>query len=137
MVGVDSDIDCRQIFRITEEEVRAIEVGDSEKYFALLSADAVFMPPNVAAKTGDDLRNWMRDFLERVSINLHHFAHGETIVCGDLACHAYTCSWTAAPRSGGTGTLMFFKGMHVLQRHPDGSWKITRNIWNTDPKPDQ
>ena len=68
------------------------------------------MPPNAAAKSGDDLRNWLRDFLEQFSIKFHHFAHGETILRDDFACHAYSCSWTAAPRSGGTGALMFLQG---------------------------
>lgn len=137
MVEIESTLDCQEIFRITQEEVSAIEAGDIGKYLSVLSPDAVFMPQNVAAKSGDDLRNWLRDFLEQVSIKLQHFAHGETIIRDDFACHAYSCSWTAVPRSGGTATLMFFKGMHVLRRQPDGSWKIARNIWNTDPKPEK
>lgn len=136
MVGVETDIDCEQVFRITEEEARAIESGDIENYLSTLSPDAVFMPQNVTAKAGDDLRNWLRQFVEQFKIKLHHFAHGETTIREDLACHVYTCSWTATPRSGGSGTLMSFKGMHVLRRQPDGSWKIVRNIWNSDPQPD-
>lgn len=135
MVDVGSDLDCQRVFAVTEEERAAIEAGDIDRYLALLSDDAVFMPQNASAKTGDELRQWLRDFLERITIKYLKFAHGETIIRDDLACHAYTCRWTAVPKSGGEPTSMSFKGMHVLRRQLGGSWRISRSIWNTDPAP--
>lgn len=133
MTDTGPDRDRQQVFAATEEEVAAVEAGDIHRYLALLSDDAVFMPQNAAAKTGDDLRSWLRDFLDRVTIKYLQFAHGETVIRDDLACHAYTCTWTAAPKSGGPPARMSFKGLHVLRRQPDGSWKISRSIWNSDP----
>ncbi len=133
MIGGELDHDRRQVCALTEAEAAAIEAGDTDTYLSLLSDDAAFMPPNVATKTGDDLRQWLRDFLQRVAIKYVDFVHGETLIREDLACHEYTCRWTATPKSGGTPTLMSFKGMHVLRRQPGGSWKISRSIWNTDP----
>jgi ketosteroid isomerase-like protein len=133
MISVDWDRDRQHVFALTEAEATAIESGEADAYFSLLSEDAVFMPPNVASKTGEELRQWLRDFLERVTIKYVEFAHGETVIREDLACHAYTCRWTATPRSDGPPTSMAFKGMHVLRRQPGGSWKISRSIWNTDP----
>jgi ketosteroid isomerase-like protein len=135
MADAASELDRRQIFAVTEEEKAAIEAGDIRRYLALLSDDAVFMPQNVHSKTGDELRAWLADFLERVKITYLDFVHGETIIRGDLACHAYTCSWTAVPNSGGQPTLMHFKGLHVLRKQPGGPWRISRSIWNTDPAP--
>ncbi len=135
MVDTASDLDRQQIFAVTEEEKTAIEAGDIHRYLALLSEDAVFMPQNVYVKTGDELRRWLADFLERIMIKYIDFVHGETIIRGDLACHTYTCSWTAMPRSGGEPTLMSFKGMHVLRKQPGRPWRISRSIWNTDPAP--
>ncbi len=133
MISVELDSDRQQVYALTEAEVTAIEDGAADSYFALLSDDAVFMPPNVAAKSGDDLRQWLRDFLERVTIKYVDFTHGETVIREDLACHIYVCRWTATPKSGGSPILMSFKGMHVLRRQPGGPWKISRSIWNTDP----
>ncbi len=133
MISIESDRDRQQVFALTEAEATAIEAGEADGYFALLSEDAVFMPPNVSSKTGDDLREWLRGFLERVTIKYVEFAHGETVIREDLACHAYTCRWTATPRSGGPPTSMAFKGMHILRRQRGGSWKISQSIWNTDP----
>jgi ketosteroid isomerase-like protein len=133
MADVAPDLDCKQVFAVTEEERTAIEAGDINRYLALLSDNAVFMPQNTTAKTGSELRLWLRDFLERMSIKYDTYTHEETIIRDDLACHAYTCSWTAVPKSGGTPSLMSFKGLHVLRRQVDGSWMISRSIWNTDP----
>jgi ketosteroid isomerase-like protein len=135
MVDAASELDRRQIFAVTEEEKAAIEAGDLQRYLALLSDDAVFMPQNVHTKSGDELRRWLAEFLERVTIEYHDFAHRETIIRGDLAYHAYTCSWTAAPKSGGEPTWLYFKGVHVLRKQAGGPWKIFRSIWNTDPVP--
>jgi ketosteroid isomerase-like protein len=137
MVDAASEQDRQQIFAVTDEEKAAIEADDIGRYLALLSDDAIFMPQNVRTKTGDELRRWLAEFLERVTIKYHDFAHGETIIRGDLAYHAYTCSWTAVPKSGGQPTLMYFKGVHLLRKQPGGAWKISRGIWNADPAPGQ
>ena len=133
MSDYDPDSNVRDIFAITEEEAAAIEAGDIDRYVAVLSDDAVFMPQNVDSKTGDDLRQWLRDFLNRVTIKYVEFAHGETVIRDDLACHAYTCRWTATPKSGGAASVMSFKGLHVLRRHAGRHWRISRSIWNTNP----
>lgn len=135
MIEKRSDVETGAILRITEEEVGAIETGDAERYLSLLSEDAVFMPQNETSKTGDELRAWLRAFLDQVAIHYTRFTHGETIVRDDVAFHAYSCAWTATPKRAGNPRSLSFKGMHVLRREPNGSWKIAVSIWNTDPEP--
>ena len=131
---MDLDSEQEQVFAVTEGEVRAIESSKIENYLPLLSDDVVFLPPNLERKTGVPLRAWLRDFLNDVFTQNVEFAHGETVIRGDRACHEYTCSWTATRKTGGTPVSMSFKGLHVLRRQLCGQWKINRNIWNTDPK---
>ena len=133
MTDADFDRDSQQVFSVTEEERAAVEAGDINKYLSLLSDDVIFLPQNVDTKTGADLRQWLREFLGRVSIHYLEFAHGETVIRDDLACHEYICRWIAMPKSGGQPALTSFKGMHVLRRQRNGLWKISRNIWNTNP----
>jgi ketosteroid isomerase-like protein len=135
MSNSGTDAERGKIFAVTEAETKAIEAGNLDAYLSLLTDDAVFFPQNDSAKSRDELRQWLRDFLQRVAIKYADFNHGETIVRDDLACHFYTCGWTAVARSGGQPARMAFKGMHILRRQPDGSWKISRSIWNTDPAP--
>ena len=135
MIETSLDVERQEVLKRTEDEICAIESGDIERYLSLLSRSAVFMPQNQTAKTGDELRAWLRDFLDRVSIRYTRFAHGETIVRDDIAIHAYTCAWTATPKSTGDPRSTAFKGMHVLRRESDGAWRIAVSIWNTDPEP--
>ena len=125
--------EIQRVWAVTEEEKAAIEADDISRYLALLAGDAVFMPPGSASKSGDELRAWLAEFLSRVAIHYSEFIHGETLVRDDLAYHAYTCSWTAAPKSGGPPATMWFKGVHILRRQTSGEWKIWRSIWNADP----
>jgi ketosteroid isomerase-like protein len=122
-----------EVLRITEEEARAIEAGDIEDYLALLSPDVAFMPQNAPIKSGEELCRWMAEFLRRMTVHYQDLIHLETIVRDDLAYHAYACRWTATPKSGGEPVTTSFKGVHLLRRQQDGSWKIARSIWNTDP----
>jgi ketosteroid isomerase-like protein len=133
MPETQTDRDVRSIFTLTEEEAAAIAAGDLARYLSLLAVDAVFMPPNSSERTGQDLRQWLGEFLQNVEIEYHSLHHGETLVAGDAAWHVFTCSWTASPRSNPQPALLHFKGVHLLRRQPDGSWKITREIWNVSP----
>ena len=127
------DTNVPAILAVIKEEAAAIAAGDLTRYLPLLADDAVFMPPNSHEKKGQELRRWLGEFLREVAIEYHSFRHGETLVAGDLACHVFTCSWTATPRSAPKPSTLHFKGIHMLRRQADGSWKISREIWNLSP----
>jgi uncharacterized protein (TIGR02246 family) len=130
---IDSDVQA--IFALVDAEAAAIAAGDISRYLSLLTEDSVFMPPNSPERTGRDLHEWLGEFLRNVAIEYRSLQHGETLVAGDLACHIFACSWTASPKSDPKPTLMRFKGLHLLRRQPDGSWRIAREIWNLSPAP--
>jgi len=134
MVDMGSDFDRQRIIAVADEEVNAIRTGDIDRYLTILTDDAMFMPPNLLPKTGDELRLWLRAFLERVTVEYLHFEHGETVVAGNFAFHEYACSWKTTPREGGQPTIAHFKGLHIVKRLPDGSWKLAKGIWNSNPE---
>ena len=84
MVGYGSERDRLQVIAAAEEETSAIATGDAERYFAILTDDAVFMPPNSLPKTGEELRQWLREFLSQVAVEYLQSVHGQTVVSGDL-----------------------------------------------------
>jgi ketosteroid isomerase-like protein len=92
------------------------------------------MAPNVAAKTGTELRQWLNDFLRSVSVQWLKFVHVETVAVGDFAFHVFACSWRVTPKAGGESKVLHFKGLHVLRRGADGVWRIHREIWNMNPE---
>lgn len=135
MVDTTSEADRRRINAIAGQEAAEIEAGDFKRYLALLSDDALFMPPNVLPKAGDELREWLRDFLERYSVEYLKLTDDETVVEGSLAYHRFTYGWKVTPKAGGETKVGHGKGLHILRRQPDGAWKIFREIWNAIPAP--
>ncbi len=134
MVDMSPDFDRQHVIAVADEEASAIRTGDIDRYLAILTEDAMFMPPNLLPKTGDELRLWLRAFLERVTVEYLHFEHGETVVEGDLGYHEYACSWRTTPKAGGEPSIAHFKGLHIVKRLPDGSWKLAKGIWNSNPE---
>jgi len=129
----DDRSELARIHAVAEQENDAIISGDLERYWAILADDCVMMPPNVPPKTGPELRRWLREFLETVAVASLGFEHGGGAIAGGWAWHEYACDWRVTPRAGGPATTPRFKGLHILRRAPDGSWKIVRNIWNLNP----
>jgi ketosteroid isomerase-like protein len=130
------ETDQQKVIAVTDEEAAAIETGDAQRYLALLADDALFMPPNSLAKQGEELREWLCDFVERYRVHYLRLTHDETVVEGSLAYHRFTYGWNVTPREGGETLTGHGKGLHILRRQPDGAWKIAREIWNAIPAPE-
>jgi ketosteroid isomerase-like protein len=116
-----------------EREKAAIAAGDSTDYLAVLSDDAIFMPPNSLAKSGAELRSWLDSFVRDFRVEWLSVTSTELEVVENLAYHTFTYTWRVAPRAGGEGNVSSGKGLHILRRQADGCWKIAREIWNAVP----
>ncbi|KPJ95856.1 MAG: hypothetical protein AMS18_02110 [Gemmatimonas sp. SG8_17] len=118
---------------VIDHEVAAAANSDFKEYDAILAHDAVFMPPSGHSRSGGELRTWLRQFLEAFAVEWVSFQHGDVAVDGRLGFHTYEYEWRVTPRAGGAATVSRGKGLHVLRREADGSWKIVREIWNASP----
>lgn len=92
MTEFDSELDRRRVMAASHEELGASVAGDPERYFNILTGDAVFLPPNSLPKAGPELRQGLRDFLAQVAVECLDSVHGETVVAGDIAYHEYACT---------------------------------------------
>ncbi|MFH0756847.1 MAG: DUF4440 domain-containing protein [Bacteroidota bacterium] len=122
------------LLTVIDREVAAAAKSDFGEYNAILADDAVFMLPNGHSKSGAELRTWLRQFLKDFVVEWVTFRHSDTVVDGNLGYHSYEFEWKVTPRAGGEVTLSNGKGLHVLRRDTDGSWKILREIWNSSPE---
>jgi ketosteroid isomerase-like protein len=60
----------------------------------------------------------------------------DIVVFGDWAFDRGTYRYTLTPKSGGAPIPGTGKYLWLYRRHPDGSWKQSRVIWNSsDPMP--
>jgi ketosteroid isomerase-like protein len=125
--------DLQQVVTAAKRETEVIASGDIDGYLGLLADDAVFLPPNTPAKAGRELRTWLRDFLQRASVEWLDYADGASIVSGDLAIHDYSYVWRVTPKAGGQPVVGRGKGLQAYRRLPNGTWKLLRNVWNADP----
>lgn len=124
------------LLAVIDREVAAAAKGDFEQYNAILADNAVFMPPNGHPRSGCELRTWLRQFLEDFAVEWVSFQHGDVAIDGRYGYHSYEYEWRVTPRTGGETTVSCGKGLHVLRREADGSWKIVREIWNFSPSKD-
>ena len=133
---IDTEADIEAVKNLTEEYDAAINSGDLDSWVSLYTDDAVRMPPNSPALVGKDaIRSVMQSSFEKFTFDIKETAE-EVIVAGDWAFARGTYTYTITPKAGSepigddSGKWMAF---HKCQ--PDGSWKIYRNIWNSDLPP--
>lgn len=120
-----------EINKVRERESAAFLRGDADSYVALFTDDAVVMPPSGSPIRGHAaLRSWLQDVHDQSA-----FAGGEirslaTIPVLGWAWELYEAKRTLAPKAGGEAVEERYRGMHIYQRQPDGTWRIAQDIWN-------
>lgn len=107
----------------------AMMAGNWDAWSNLLTEDVAFLPPNAAALEGREaVLAWGRAFPRLASFTAEAT---EVTGSGDWAFARGTYSFTTAPDSGPPLSEQG-KWMAVHRRQPDGSWPISRDIWNSN-----
>ena len=117
-----------------ELEVFAAEAaGDVERWLSCYTGNAVLLPPGEHAVVGTQaIRAWAAPFFERY--DLHESSdEREVEVAGEWGFIRAHWTWTLQPKDGGEAATDSGKSIWIVRRQPDGSWKIARAIWNSDP----
>ena len=112
--------------------IDAFKRGDKAFLIDSYADDAIVMMPNAAAWRGkESVDRGLTDFLSQMSFKDGGVKTEEVIVAGDLAVETGTYSWTMQAKSGAE---IQDKGKYltVWRRQADGSWKIVRDINNSD-----
>ena len=95
--------------------------------------DMVIMPPDEPPVTGHDaIRAWLEGFFAAYKTDLE-YTDSDVSVAGDVAFEAYAFRWTLTPVDGTEPIKQTGKGVYVLRRQADGSWRVARDIWNYNP----
>ncbi len=128
-----SSSDVAQVVAVAKRESAVMAAGDVQGWLDLLSANAIYLPPNSPPKGGSDLRAWLAEFLRTSVVEWLEYHDGATEVSGNLAVHDYSYVWRVTPRATGQPAVGRGKGLQALQKDPGGSWKLLRNVWNATP----
>jgi uncharacterized protein (TIGR02246 family) len=131
----DTASDERAIEAVREQEIRALRAGAADSFLAVLTSDAVIMPPNEAMLAGTEaVRTWHQNFANQFSVD-GRYVEAEVTVLGDWAIERYDGVMRFTPKGGGAPVEHQLKGIHVYRRQPDGSWRIAQDIWNANAPP--
>lgn len=125
--------DLQAINRLQDLVDAAIVAGDTEAYVALIADDAVLMPPNAPAVIGKGaIRAWNEEMSKQFRFESYKSVDDEVVVTGGWAFRRATAEWTLIPSAGGVPVTETGKFIIIYERQADGSWKVARDIWNTN-----
>jgi len=127
--------DKRAIQKLTEAWLAAVRRKDIPALMNLITEDVVFLPPGVPPVRGKAAVEAMfAGFFPQFSSIEQTAATEEVIVAGDWAFAWGSETFTLVPPTGIVPILLQGKGMSVLRRQSDGSWKFARGINNLLPQ---
>jgi ketosteroid isomerase-like protein len=120
------------ISRLRTEFFNAFNSENVEAMAALSTEDRIDMAPNRPAIRGKDaIRQFWRDGFA-IATSRATVVPDESEIAGDVAIDQFHWTMDSTPRAGGSSLHDEGKGIWILRRQPDSSWKIARAIWNSD-----
>jgi uncharacterized protein (TIGR02246 family) len=128
----DRDAVRRQIEAADSQMAAAMGQGDTVGMYAAYTDDAVMKMPGTATLHGRaEMGKVMNAMMAQMTLKDPKFHIEDVLVGGDLAVETGTYEWTVQPKKG---KAFPDKGKYVTvwQRQGDGSWKIVRDISNSD-----
>jgi uncharacterized protein (TIGR02246 family) len=121
--------------KMWQEFAASLEAGDLDRWLAMWTDDGVQMPPDEPAAVGKDrIRARMAPALDRFKFDME-INNEEVQSAGDLAYARGTYKATLTPKGGGRPIPIDGKFMTILIRQADGSWKIHRDMFNSNVSP--
>lgn len=113
----------------------SLRAGDAEAWAALWTEDGIQMPPDAPAVAGrTQIREKMRALLAAFHLAMQ-IRTEEVQAAGDWGFARGTFTATLTPKHGGEPVPVDGKFLTILARQADGSWKIHRDIFNSNVPP--
>ena len=130
--------DIAAINAVSDQVREAYMARDWDRFSGLFTDDAIWMPGNLLPLTGKAAWwSFVEGFWNSTAIVEMDVVSDEIVVMGDWAFERHTETTVTVPTAGdGEPSTYRFKGVWLLHRQADGSWKIARYIWNQNPAPD-
>ena len=122
---------------IWNQYASSLNSGDVDRWISLWTEDGVQMPPDSPPVIGrTQIRTTMKAILDYFAFDIA-VTPQEVRAAGDWAFSRGIYKATMTPKKGGKTVLIDGKYMSILQRQADGSWKIHRDIFNSNTRPNK
>jgi len=121
---------------LREAHVAALNAGDGDAWVRCFTADAVQMPPNAPANVGaESIRGWSAGMLAAFGAEFSLSSEEVQPAGAEWAFERGTYTITLTPRTGGDPIRDVGKYITLYQRQADGTWRMARDIWNSNNPP--
>ena len=124
--------DLAAITAFNAKYLGSINVGDIKTLSALTDDDHIILIPNrapIVGKAANDAANGSA--FERFQFD-ESWTPEETVIDGDLAYQRGTFTTSSTPKAGGDKRVVSGAFLRIYRRQPDGQWRMTRDMFNTD-----
>lgn len=129
------DADLAAIAEFNRRYVGAINDGDIATLSSLTTQEHIMLSPNRPPRVGkaeNDAANGAA--FERFDFD-ESWSPVETVVAGDWAYQRGTYTVISTPKAGGATRTSTGNFLRIYRRQPDGSWRMTRDMFNSDQAP--
>jgi uncharacterized protein (TIGR02246 family) len=120
------------IRKVVADYNQALNGADLQRIVKVFEPDAVWMPPNQPAPTGEQaIRQWFQNYFSQTVANLK-FSPVEVETAGRWAFARVAVTGTTTPKAGGSSVQQDNKALFVVHQGTDGAWRIARYIINSN-----
>ena len=129
----DPEADRAALNKLREDFITAFNSADALRIAATYGEDAVLMPQNQEPVMGRTaIETYYKGLHEQVNAKISLTSQEITMIGEDSAFDRGTYVLSITPKKAG-GTAMEDAGKYlvILQRQPDGTWKVARDIDNS------
>ena len=127
--------DITALGNVREQLAGALNSADLARVASLFVEDAVFMPPN-QPPIGERqaIQGAQKNFLDQVTTDIS-FSAEEMEIAGGWAFERGALTGRLIPKVEGEPIPVNNKYLRILERHPDGSWMVARDMINSAGPP--
>jgi ketosteroid isomerase-like protein len=133
------EADRRAIEALIQHDMKAALASDIDAIVSQWTDDFVVLPPVGPIVRGRSanaaIAEQSKEQIQSLIPVEYVVEFEEITVAGDYAFEWGTYRGAARPRAGGSELTYSGKLLRILQRQPDGTWKMHRTMLTTDPQP--
>ncbi len=131
----ETEADVAAINSVLDQYASSINAGDVDQWISLWADEAIQMAPDAPAVIGkEQIRAKYESILPQFIFKMA-ITNEEVRVAGDWAFSTGTYTASITPKAGGETTEIAGKYLTILERQADGSWKISRDCFNSNVPP--
>ena len=130
-----NEVDLKAIDSVRDAHVAALNAGNARAWAELFTDDGVQMPANMPANIGRSaIETWSTGFMDMFAVEFA-LSVDEVRVLGEWAFERGSYTIGLNPKSGGPSMQEAGKYITIYQRKSGDSWRMARDIWNSNNPP--